>query len=34
MYSYEPCNVGNIRKMVVLIPVLVETGETMVTAEG
>ena len=23
LYRYEPCNVGNIRKMVVLLPVLV-----------
>ena len=27
LYSYEPCNVGNIRKMTVLLPLLVPVGE-------
>ena len=26
MYRYEPCNVGNIRKMVVLLPTLLQTA--------
>jgi hypothetical protein len=26
VYRYEPCNVGNIRKMIILLPVLVPTG--------
>ena len=28
MYRYEPCNVGNIRRMVVILPVLTETGNS------
>lgn len=34
MYRYEPCNVGNIRKMLVILPVLIETGETIISKEG
>lgn len=26
IYRYEPCNVGNIRKMVVILPTLVQTS--------
>ena len=26
IYRYEPCNVGNIRKMIVIIPILVPTA--------
>ncbi len=25
VYRYEPCNVGNIRKMIIILPVLVKT---------
>jgi hypothetical protein len=28
VYRYEPCNVGNIRKMIILLPVLVPTSPT------